>query len=430
MKNLSPSLLLLPLVLLASQTAVAADPSCQQLSDGYAIEAGLGFGFAPANIQTLWKQKACNTFSMGALQPSLCQELSDRFGILGNGNFGTADANAQGSWKWLGCGVTSPVKPTPSCQALSDTYGMGGAVGYGMAPVALQALWRERGCSTLPQPAVYGTLCHQLSNRFNLGLGNNTSPDLAATAAWKVLGCAALQAPAKNPVLIVGGTMAPELIYVILEGRLRGDGYTVEFFELPGQGKIDINESAKFLRDRIGSVLLRTGARKLHLIAHSQGGIVARTYIYRHNGAESVESLITLASPHKGTQFVTSNDPMATFLGCGQAANPKPLPCQQLSVGSALLKELGSQPFANDSIYYTTLVTKTDSFVVPFLNGQMDGCIRKNAAGVSLACNVTVQDQCPLRLVDHIGLASDGAVYSGIKSALLHQPIALNCLAL
>jgi len=41
-----------------------------------------------------------------------------------------------------------------------------------------------------------------------------------------------------------------------------------------------------------------------------------------------------------------------------------------------------------------------------------------------------VQSKCWLRVVGHVGLILDGAVYSGIRQALQGQPISLSCFAL
>jgi len=226
----------------------------------------------------------------------------------------------------------------------------------------------------------------------------------------------------KNPVLIVGGTYAAEIIYWILESRLDKDGYTYKFFELPERGSIDINAGADKLKVVIDAFLRDTGAAKLHLIAHSQGGIVARTYIQRHGGQNTVESMISLASPHKGTKFVDSD--AAKLLGC-----PAAPPCAQMKIGSPLLQQINNRP-ANDPIYYTNFVTNNDMFIVPMANGMMDNCDRTGPFGEKLACNVHIQQSCPNRSVDHLGLAFDATVYNGIQQALRHQEILLNCSAL
>jgi hypothetical protein len=101
MQKYSTSLMFLSCLVLAGPAA--AQPTCQELSDKYAIIAGKGFGFAPADVQATWKKMNCNTRPAPALTESLCQELSNRFGIIAGVTFGSADANAQGSWKAFPC---------------------------------------------------------------------------------------------------------------------------------------------------------------------------------------------------------------------------------------------------------------------------------------------------------------------------------------
>ncbi|MFY0568421.1 esterase/lipase family protein [Archangium lansingense] len=230
----------------------------------------------------------------------------------------------------------------------------------------------------------------------------------------------------KNPIIIVGGTLATEIIYWVLEGRLRADGYYVEFFELPGGGLIDIREGAQALKNRIAEVLLKTGAEKVNLIGHSQGGITSRTYVHDY-GWRVVDNLISLGTPHKGTHA----DPLlaALLVGCTGQPTDKPI-CTQLRAG-AFLDEINKRA-SDDGIAYTNInsVKPLDVFTDGLTNGRMDNCDRTNAQGQTLKCNVTVQEDCPGNLVEHIGLASNGVVYSGIRQALNNQPVKLDCSAL
>jgi hypothetical protein len=101
-----------PSVQNTKQSAIAnaaADAICQGFSDGYAIVAGHGFGFAPAQVRATWMQQKCNASPSAARKIPLCQELSNRFGMVAGGTFGHADGDAQGSWKAMGC-TTSPKK--------------------------------------------------------------------------------------------------------------------------------------------------------------------------------------------------------------------------------------------------------------------------------------------------------------------------------
>lgn len=248
-------------------------------------------------------------------------------------------------------------------------------------------------------------------------------------------GPVAAQAPsAKNPVLIVGGTVAPEIHYLILEGRLRGEGYTVEFFELPGGGKIDIPTSAMALRQRIRELRKRFPNRKIDLITHSQGGIVAKTYLNLIHtdpsaGAtdkDAIESVVNIGTPHQGTDLSDPlTDLVSGLIGC--KSTPLPPPCVQLKIGSPLLQKIIARP-KPDPIYYTNFVSENDKWVTPYMNGIMKECVdRKNAAGEVLSCNIIIQKQCPGRFVEHLAMVNDAVVYTGIRSALQHRKIALNC---
>jgi pimeloyl-ACP methyl ester carboxylesterase len=230
----------------------------------------------------------------------------------------------------------------------------------------------------------------------------------------------------KSPIIIVGGTLASEIIYWVLEARLRADGYYVDFFELPGGGLIDIRDGAEALKNRISEVLLKTGAEKVTLIGHSQGGITARTYV-RKEGWRLIDNLISLGTPHKGTHA----DPLlaALLVGCKGQPTDSPI-CTQLRAGP-FLTEI-NQRAPDDGIAYTNInsIKQFDVFTDGYTNGRMDNCDRTNAQGQLLRCNVTVQEDCPGNITEHIGLASSGVVYSGIRQALNRQPVKLDCSAL
>jgi pimeloyl-ACP methyl ester carboxylesterase len=233
-----------------------------------------------------------------------------------------------------------------------------------------------------------------------------------------------------TPVIIVGGTMASELVYLGLQDRLRRAGYTVQFYPLPGNGLININEGAKPLKCVVNDVLAVTGAKKVHLIGHSQGVTVARTYVFREKAEDKVETFISLAGPHQGTQVVSGTFlqyPLPTMLGCYPNNPLRPPPCDQLAVGSALLNEIANRP-ANDPIRYTNFITTDDDWVVPYTNGFMkSNCNRTNAAGEQIECNIHLQKYCPNLLVDHIAMPNDSVVWRGIQSALENRKIELGC---
>lgn len=95
-------------------------------------------------------------------------------------------------------------------------------------------------------------------------------------------------------------------------GRLRADGrrgapaalrgkdlFTVGFADPYG----DVDVWAGELEQVIRRALEFTGARKVILVAHSAGGLAARRYLVDHLDDHHVHALVTVASPHGGTEL-------------------------------------------------------------------------------------------------------------------------------
>lgn len=219
--------------------------------------------------------------------------------------------------------------------------------------------------------------------------------------------------------MIVAGTTATgpiaDIGYSTMASRLRSDGYDVTIFGLPGFGLGDIRDTAAALADRVEEVLARTGASHVDLIGHSQGGLVSRWYVERLGGDAVVDSLVSIAAPHAGS--VAAN--IVVLLGLGSCVGI--VACQQMSVGSDFLADLNEGDDTIGEVLYTNIVTVLDEFVIPYSSGLMD----ESDGSVT---NLVVQSQCPLRPVAHLTMATDGAVYSGIRAALRHEPLTLDCL--
>lgn len=60
---------------------------------------------------------------------------------------------------------------------------------------------------------------------------------------------------------------------------------------------------AKAWKKRLQTILEHTGMEKVHLIAHSMGGLDARYMISNLEGHEFVESLTTISTPHRGSSI-------------------------------------------------------------------------------------------------------------------------------
>jgi triacylglycerol esterase/lipase EstA (alpha/beta hydrolase family) len=237
---------------------------------------------------------------------------------------------------------------------------------------------------------------------------------VVALSAIALPATAAGAAPAKDPVIIVAGTFSPAFANEPLAARLRGDGYQVWIYELPGLGLGDIGQTSQPLAGLVDQVRAQTGAAKVDLVGHSQGGLVARYYVKNLGGAAKVDRVVSLGAPHYGTYVAN----IVAFFGLGSCVGV--IACQQMSIGSSFLADLNAGPDVISPVRYTNIYTAYDELVRPVTNATLrDGAV-----------NVKVQDQCWLRVVGHLGLIVDGTVYDGVRDALRNESVRMNCFAL
>lgn len=81
--------------------------------------------------------------------------------------------------------------------------------------------------------------------------------------------------------------------------QLAANGFTVSTPNLAFAASADLR--AEGLRDHVNEVLQETGSPKVHIIAHSMGGIDARHMIVDKGMADRVATLTTIGTPHLGT---------------------------------------------------------------------------------------------------------------------------------
>jgi triacylglycerol lipase len=252
------------------------------------------------------------------------------------------------------------------------------------------------------------------------GLRRALAAAVAAASALAILsaggGAPAQGAPANDPVIVVNGLFGVGFAYDPLVARLRADGHRVWDFELPTLGTQDIRLSARALDAFADAVRAQTGAARVDLVGHSEGGLVARTYVKYYGGAAEVDSLVTLGTPNYGT--VAANIVRVFTLGSCVGITA----CQQMTIGSSFLADLNAGDDSVGNVAYTNIATVWDELVQPYTNSYL------NAADGNIT-NKALQSQCFLRVVGHLGLIVDGAVYSGVEDALLKQPITFNCFA-
>ena len=199
------------------------------------------------------------------------------------------------------------------------------------------------------------------------------------------------------PVVLVHGTFANRFNnWQAMSPALKRAGYCVyalDYGAHNGSGLVgiygigEIERSARQLRDFVAGVLARTGAAKISLVGHSQGGMMPRYYLKNLGGAEVVDDLVGLAPSNHGT-----TSPFAPIaFGCPA--------CRQQAAGSDFLRALNSGDESPGAVSYTQLVTRYDEVVTPYTSGFL-------AADTSVV-NLTLQDLCPNDTAEHLRIAYD-----------------------
>jgi triacylglycerol esterase/lipase EstA (alpha/beta hydrolase family) len=194
---------------------------------------------------------------------------------------------------------------------------------------------------------------------------------------------------------------------------------------VPVGGITPIPQSAAEIAAFIGRVLAATGAAKVDLVGHSEGGFQALYGPKFVPGeAATVARVVALAPPTHGTTFA-SLVTIAGSLGTSPLTNailaagcPA---CNELTTGSDLVASLNTGPIAQAGIAYTIIASTHDELVTPY------GTEFVSEPGVA---NETVQASCPLDPVGHIGLAYDGDVAQLVRNALdPAHPVPVTCTA-
>jgi triacylglycerol lipase len=106
---------------------------------------------------------------------------------------------------------------------------------------------------------------------------------------------------AGTPILLLHGMVDNGSIFAVLRRGLtrRGFGQVVPVNYSPLT--MDVRVAARRLAETVEDLVATTGYRRVHMVGHSLGGLVARYYVQRLGGDARVHTLVTLGTPHSGT---------------------------------------------------------------------------------------------------------------------------------
>ncbi|KAG5916540.1 hypothetical protein E4U53_004302 [Claviceps sorghi] len=251
--------------------------------------------------------------------------------------------------------------------------------------------------------------------------GGSAGVDVAGPFGDNDYACRSAKHP--NPVVMLhalGGNRNFDL--GLLAGWLRLQGFctfSLTYGAAPGSpiGGLDsINQSApaigRFIRDVAG----RTGAARVDLVGHSEGGLQA-LYVpkFEPGVAPLVDVIVAVAPPTHGTSL---SGLLALVRTLGRRVSDRIeevlrrfgcRACIDMVEGSAVLARLAAGPIVQRNHTVTVIASRTDVLVTP----PETAFVRE--PGVH---NLFVQDVCPSDRVGHFGLAVAPNVWHLVRNSL------------
>jgi triacylglycerol lipase len=160
---------------------------------------------------------------------------------------------------------------------------------------------------------------------------------------------------AGTPILLVHGMVDNKSVFALLRRGLRRRGFgtvtTVNYSPFTS----DVRLAAANLAEHVEALCSDTGYERVHVVAHSMGGLIARYYVQRLGGDARVHTLVTMGAPHGGSAI-------ARWIPHAIA--------RQLRPGSDLLTEL-AEPARGCRTRFVSFWSDSDQMIVPARNGQI-----------------------------------------------------------
>ncbi|GAA2723015.1 MULTISPECIES: triacylglycerol lipase [Streptomyces] len=221
-----------------------------------------------------------------------------------------------------------------------------------------------------------------------------------------------------RPVVLSHGTLGNSVDnWLALAPYLTARGYCVfsfDYGQLPGvpffHGLGPVSESAGQLARYVDKVLAATGAKKVDIVGHSQGGMMPRYYLKFLGGAPKVGSLIAVAPTNHGTTLSGLTKLMDAVPGARNAIGGTAPGLTDQAVGSDFLRRLNEGGDTVPGVHYTVIATRYDEVVTPYTSGFLSGPDVRN---------VLLQDLCPIDISMHVTIGTiDRVVFHEITNTL------------
>lgn len=237
-----------------------------------------------------------------------------------------------------------------------------------------------------------------------------------------------------EPVVLVHGTWENAYDnFAFVSQPIKNAGYCVYTFNygranilqggglgsvLPGaNGTENIPDSAQQLSAFVDRVLASTGAQKVNIVGHSQGGAMSRWYLKYDGGAAKVDHEMTFGATNHGTTLdgigalgrainnfgIDVLGPIEIFVGHSGI---------EQTVGSDFTNKLNAGGDTVPGVNYTVVGSRYDEVTTPynltFLQPGPGATVR----------NITLQDGCEQDVSDHLTMMYSPRVLSIILNTL------------
>ncbi|MFJ2220993.1 lipase family alpha/beta hydrolase [Streptomyces anulatus] len=159
------------------------------------------------------------------------------------------------------------------------------------------------------------------------------------------------------PVVLLHGFIDNRSAFVVLRRALTRHGHRhLESLNYSPLTR-DIRAAAELLGLHVEEICARTGHRRVDIVGHSLGGLIARYYVQRLGGDRRVRTLVTLGTPHGGTAVAP-----------GAGIHPI---VRQMRGGSSVIEELRT-PAPGCRTRFVSFWSELDQVMVPVETACVD----------------------------------------------------------
>jgi len=205
-----------------------------------------------------------------------------------------------------------------------------------------------------------------------------------------------------EPAVIVHGTFGDQKSLLDdLSLALVQHGYCVYSLDYGNRGTGPIEDSAQQLKDFVDQVLAATGAAKVELVGHSQGGMMPRYYIKNLGGDAYVDDLVGLVPSNHGTTVQN-----------GYSSDGYCVSCDEQMAGSPFLTALNTPDETPGAVDYTQVTTRYDEVVVPYTSAFLTPDAQST--------DIVLQDRCPADTAEHLTIPMDQQAIAWVLDAFAH----------